>query len=106
MLPLEMQAGEVVNDIPVPAIRRFRTAPRVNDATEAVVWRAPGFANRTATGQPTRSGRRRCGTEIPPEEYIDVGRAVRDRLDSHFIRVQGRTRRQSGLCHGGDVSAD
>src|SRR6266496_3462758 len=100
-----MQVSEVVNDIPVPATRGFRTAPRVNDAAEADVRHALVLANRAAARQPARPGSRRCGAEIPADDELGVRSGVSLHLNILFKRAEGGPGRQSGLGHGGGVSA-
>src|SRR6185503_18060080 len=43
VLALEMEIGEMIHHVPVPAVSGFRAAARIDHATEAVVWRAFGL---------------------------------------------------------------
>src|SRR5262245_21939468 len=106
LLSLEMKFGGMINDIQVPAIRSFGTAPGVNDSAEAKVVVTFGLSNRAAARQPARALRRRCGTEISTEKDINDRRSVIFHLNMLAKWAEGGPWRQCSFIHADVVIAE
>src|SRR6516164_4892807 len=98
-----MQAAEVVNHIPVPAIRSVGTASGINDSAEAEVRHALGLANGAAARQPARARRRSCGAETPAEDEHDDRWSVVNHFDLLAQRAQSGPGRQGGRIYTNGV---
>jgi len=99
-----MQAGVVVNQIPVPSIRGLGTASRVNDASKAVVWHAFGLANCAATRQPAVTRRRGILAALPTESELDDRRGIAEHFDKLARLIKREPGRQGRLVNTDVVS--
>src|SRR2546423_7975812 len=101
-----MEAIGVVDNIPVSAIGSTRTAARVNDSAEAVIRYALGLANGTATCQPARPRRRRCGTETPTQSEREDWRGLIDHVNFLGKRAERGPWRERGRGNSHGVSIE
>src|SRR5438552_69470 len=101
-----MQAIGMVYHVPVSAVRSLGTAARVNDAAKAIGRRPLGFEDCAAASQPTRSGRRRRGAEIPTELKRD-DRHSRVRHKNILAKLlEGGPSGQGSRIHANGISVE